>query len=383
MADPFAHPPNEVTRFLEAKGVKASWDWRDFSFDEHATAFTVAKSAGYDVLGDIKGALEKAIRDREDFEVFRDRLKPILQAKGWWGRKEVVDPVTGETKLVQLGSTRRLRTIYWANTRSAYGAGLWEKAQRTKRVLPFLIYVISTAEHKRELHLTWVGTVLPVDHPWWDTHYPPSAWGCMCRVRQVSEIEAEDLGYDPDADPPDDATYAWTNKQTGEVVRVPLGVDPGWGRNPGKVRHENVGKLLVDKIEAMDEETRRIAIEDLRGGWLTRRIVGGEVPFDPASTDVANVARGKLVAPVAVAPDGVAAALNLPSRVVSVSIADAAALAKAVPGGLPADWPEQLQTALDAGAVTRGGTSVFGVAIAGRLLRLRADAEGRLSVEAP
>ncbi len=325
MSDPFATPPNEVLRFLRAKGIRPSWDWRDFSFDEHAAAFTVAKSAGYDILADVKGALDRAMADREDFEVFRDRLKPLLQAKGWWGEKLETDPATGEQKLVKLGSSRRLRTIYWANTRTAYGAGQWERAQRTKRVLPYFIYVESTATEKRPLHLTWVGTILPVDHPWWDDHYPPSAWGCMCRLRQISEYEAIKLGYDPDKPPPDDGLfYFWENKRTGEVARMPLGVDPGWGRNPGKVRQENVSNLLMGKLDAMDADSRRAAIADLAGSWLFRRMVAGDVPYDPASTDPANVARGKLTAPVSVLPDDLGRAIGATTRVVRLSVADAA-----------------------------------------------------------
>ena len=38
------------------------------------------------------------------------------------------------------------------------------------------------------------GTLLPVDDPWWQTHYPPNGWGCKCWVRQVSRREAERLG---------------------------------------------------------------------------------------------------------------------------------------------------------------------------------------------
>lgn len=369
MSDPFAQPPEEVTRYLKSKGVRPSGDWREFSFDEHATAFTVARSAGYDILGDIKGALEKAIRDREDFETFRKRLKPVLQAKGWWGVKETVDPATGETKVERLGSTRRLRTIYWANTRTAYGAGQWERAQRTKRVLPFFVYVISTAEQKRQEHLEWVGTVLPVDDPWWDDHYPPSAWGCMCRVRQISDYEAGKLGYDPGKPPPGDGlTYAWTNARTGEVVRVPLGVDPGWGRNPGKTRLENVSAMLAGKLDAMDAESRRIAVEDMAGSWLVRRMVAGELPYDPNSRDPANVARGRMTAPIAVLPDALGDALGATTRVARLSVADAAkqhAQRRTKDGELsvPAEAYPIVQGLIDRGEVIRQGE--FDLAIQG------------------
>ncbi|MGD0641465.1 MAG: hypothetical protein ABSC22_12015, partial [Roseiarcus sp.] len=110
----FDHPPAEVQRYFDAKAIKPSFDWRDFSFDEHATAFTVAKSAGYDILGDVKDALSKAIRERQDFGEFAKGLEPTLKAKGWWGKALQVDPASGEERVVQLGSPRRLQTIYWA-----------------------------------------------------------------------------------------------------------------------------------------------------------------------------------------------------------------------------------------------------------------------------
>ena len=131
--------------------------------DEHAHAFTVAKSAGFDVLRDIHEALAKAIEERQDFSEFQKGLEPLLRAKGWWGKAPAIDPLTGKEKLVQLGSPRRLKTIYWANVNTAYAAGEWERTWRTRRVLPYLEYLISTAEHKRLEHLAWVGTVLPVE----------------------------------------------------------------------------------------------------------------------------------------------------------------------------------------------------------------------------
>ena len=55
MADPFSpeelkKPPAEVLRFFKEKGLKESFSWQDMMLDEHAHAFTVAKSAGFDVL---------------------------------------------------------------------------------------------------------------------------------------------------------------------------------------------------------------------------------------------------------------------------------------------------------------------------------------------
>jgi hypothetical protein len=46
-----------------------------------------------------------------------------------------------------------------------------------------------------------------------------------------SEMERDGLKV---SRPPDNGTYEWTNPQTGEVIDVPEGIDPGWAYNPGK-----------------------------------------------------------------------------------------------------------------------------------------------------
>jgi SPP1 gp7 family putative phage head morphogenesis protein len=326
-ADPFApeafkKPPNEVTRFFNEKKLQPSFHWQDVMLDEHALAFTVAKSAGYDVLADIQKALVKTIEQRQDFDEFRKSLEPLLKNKGWWGKAQQIDPLTGKPVEVRLGSVRRLKTIYWANVETAYAAGEWERTWRTRRVLPYLEYLISTAAHKRPEHLEWVGTVLEVEDPWWDTHYPPNGWNCQCRVRQLSEEEAQ--GRPRFGDRPEDlGSQIFVNKRTGEVSRVPNGIDPGWNNNPGKFRQRNAADLIAGRLDAMDETARRIAAADLAGSSLVRHIAGGGVNFDPASTDPEMIARGDIALPFAVLPEETARAAGARSHVLRLSVRDA------------------------------------------------------------
>ncbi len=355
MADPkasgaFDQVAPEVTRFFDSKGLKESFHWQDLPFDEHAHAFTVAKSTGYNVLEDIRDAVSKAIHDRQDFEDFRRELEPILRAKGWWGEKQEIDPLTHKPVKVQLGSARRLKTIYWANVNSAYAAGEWEKIQRTKLDLPFLEYLISTAVHKRLEHLEWVGTILPVDDEWWDEHYPPSAWMCQCRVRQLSPEQARERGYDPEnpARPINFGRRTFTNKRTGEVSEVPVGVDPGWAQNAGQLRQKAAADFLAGKIEAMSETQRRAAVADLANSWLARLLRDGKVPFDPASHDPANVERGRIAVAIAALPDDVAKEIGAATHVVQYSAADAAT------GKLPKDLA-MVQQLIDQGGVVSDG----------------------------
>jgi uncharacterized protein with gpF-like domain len=80
-----------------------------------------------------------------------------------------------------------LRTEYNTAVRSAREATNWRRFQDAKRMYPNLEYIKSKAKEPRKTHAEWIGTILPIDHPWWNTHYPPSDWNCQCSVRQTDK----------------------------------------------------------------------------------------------------------------------------------------------------------------------------------------------------
>lgn len=257
----FKTAPEEVIRYFEQKGNQPSFDWRDVAPREHAMKFTVAKTAGFDVLQDLREAVDDAIRNQVSFEDFKDNIEPTLRRKGWWGRKLADDPVTGKPSIQQLGSVRRLRTIHWANVSTARAAGNWERIQRTKDFLPFLRYGRSISERRRPLHASWEGITLPVNHGWWLTHFPPNDWLCKCpQPRQLTRGQAAREGYNEDDLPPINLK-PWKNKRTGETVMVPEGIGAGWQTNPGINRMRTVMKSFGERLTEMPHATARAAIK--------------------------------------------------------------------------------------------------------------------------
>lgn len=220
-----------------------SGHWAETWQDAHSVAFTVARSAGFDILGDLHDSLVEALRTGQTFEAWSKDITPKLQAKGWWG-KQVVD---GEE--VQLGSPRRLRTIFDVNMRTSAAAGRWEQIQRLKDRRPWLRYVAVLDERTRASHRRFHGTVLPVDHPWWQTFYPPNGWRCRCTVMQLSDRDLKRYGYEPTETPPTPPMTPWRNPVTGDQVEVPAGVDPGWAYNVGIARHTALHALA--KVDAL------------------------------------------------------------------------------------------------------------------------------------
>jgi len=227
-------PPKEAIAYFQGKGLAKSFAWQDMWQEEHAKAFTVAKAMRSSVLQDLRDAVGAALKDGTTFAAFKDALRPKLEAQGWWGVKKMRDPLTGEERLVQLGSPRRLRTIFDVNMRTAYAAGRWQRIQETKETIPYLRYTTVGDDKVRPEHAAWDGTTLPVDDGWWDEHNPPCDWGCRCTVIQLSQGQLDREGGQVTEKPIAFPSRSYTNPRTGEVVRVEGGIGPGWGYNVGK-----------------------------------------------------------------------------------------------------------------------------------------------------
>ena len=190
----FKQPPKEAIDYLKSKGFKIGWDWHETLDDAHSRAFTVAKVAKMDVLQDIRKSLITALEQGQSLEKWKAEITPLLQEKGWWGKKTVVNP-EGQLQEVQLGSPRRLRTIYNTNMRSAFSAGRYKAMIQSIETRPYWEYRHITMVNYREEHKSWNGRILRADDPFWSIAYPPSKFGCNCRViaRSAREVEGKEI----------------------------------------------------------------------------------------------------------------------------------------------------------------------------------------------
>lgn len=261
----FQTPP-EITRYFEEKSLKPAFSWQDVWGQEHAYSFTVAKAVDLELLTLFKTSIQRASDKGEGFESWREKLIPELQALGWYGRRKVDDP-TGKwkSKIVDFSRPARLENIFWSNVRTARAAGQWERIQRTKAGLPYLLYVRTASQNPREQHLAFVGIMLLVDDPFWSTHFPPNGWGCKCSVRQITRFEYQRLAATGDylLDPPTIETRPFVNRRTGEITHVPVGIDPGWGTNPGLARAKTLVENVAARLEAAGEEAARARIQEI------------------------------------------------------------------------------------------------------------------------
>lgn len=236
-------PPEKAIEYFKSKGYTFSWDWYDTWQQSHAKAFTVAKAMRMDILMDIREMVEKALKEGLTFQEFKKELEPKLRAKGWWGRKLVVDE-RGATE-VQLGSPHRLKTIYQTNLQTAYMAGRYKEFMENVDDRPYWQYVAALDSRTRPAHAALHGKVFRYDDPFWETHYPPLGFNCRCRVRAISEDSLKDRRLTVESSK---GRITWqdqlVSKKTGELRPVAVYHDPftgekiatdvGWSYNPGK-----------------------------------------------------------------------------------------------------------------------------------------------------
>lgn len=220
----FRKPFAEQTAFFRGKlgNLIPTESWLDVQKSAHDTGFMVAGAAKADLLADLARAVDGAIADGQGIGWFRANFDQIVEKHGWSYKGEY---------------NWRTRTIYRTNMASSYSAG--RLVQLKSGSFTHWIYRHSdSVARPRPLHVSWNGLTLPVDDPWWQTHYPPNGWGCQCYVIGATRKTAERMGGRIE-DAPDDGT---------EPDGRPKGIDKGWDYQPGATTVDQVRRALSEKL---------------------------------------------------------------------------------------------------------------------------------------
>jgi len=230
-------PFKEAISFFENKLNIPTDRWADIWRDGHNSGFMVAGALKNDLLNDFRKAVDSAISEGKSIGWFKKEFKTIVAKHGW--------SHTGEANW-------RAKVIYDTNMRQSYNAGRYEQLQH----FDFWEYQHGDSLHPRPMHLSWHGTVLPKEHGFWQTHFPQNGWGCKCKVRGRTAKQLERQGKKVKLPPKGEMTE-WTDKATGEVHKIPKGIDPGFDYAPKKTAiKQQQKKLSVDKSTPFEPPTR-------------------------------------------------------------------------------------------------------------------------------
>ena len=80
-----SEPPPETMRFLEGKGIKPSFSYKDVWQEEHAVAFTVAKAMQQDILLLLQRQVTEARKQGKTLQSVSERIDALIAACGLVG----------------------------------------------------------------------------------------------------------------------------------------------------------------------------------------------------------------------------------------------------------------------------------------------------------
>ena len=243
LAFAFGLPPEQAIAYFKSKGYAITFAWEELWAQAQTMAFTVAKAATQDILEAIRAELQRSLDTGETFATFQQRLEPKLRALGWWGRSAMLSPA-GELVNVQLGSTRRLETIYRTNTQVAYQIGRWKGFEAAAASHPYLKYIAVMDGNTRPSHGALNNRVFRIDDPIIRYVYPPNGFNCRCRMTALSAEQVKRLGLAVSESGSDLTVTNVVDPQSGLVYEqasyksrgMPnaFAPDKGWSYNPGQ-----------------------------------------------------------------------------------------------------------------------------------------------------
>jgi SPP1 gp7 family putative phage head morphogenesis protein len=162
-----------------------------------------------------------------------------------------------------------LDNVFRTNIQSAYGHGRWQQQQRNKDKRQYLMYSAINDSRVRPAHLALNRIVLPIDHPFWLTHYPPVGYRCRCSCIALTEKQALKYGITPDDKLPEVAeALDWSSHplQFGEFE--PL-VD------------QKISKSLLDKEYLLEQK------EAIKAEWTaSKKLASLFAPMSDSSRDL-------------------------------------------------------------------------------------------------
>lgn len=240
--------PVEAMAYMQGRAkVTPTHHYSDLWHDEHSQQFTVSRLTRADLLQAMHDSISKSVQGDMTRRDWIRNTETLLKDAGWWGKKEVINPETGEV-LKTTFNHARLQLIYDTNSRQASATGQWQRMLRNQRTHPYARYISMGDDRVRPLHRAWNNVVLPLTDAWWETHRPPNGYRCRCRFVGMTQREYEIAyaqsrpGAETNLDAPiiktalkkeapQEAPVLWRNPSTGEVRQVPAGIDPGFDYN--------------------------------------------------------------------------------------------------------------------------------------------------------
>lgn len=198
----------EALEYLRDRLQLTDADWLDILNASTDRADQIVESTASGMRKDMLGAIAAIFEAGGTARDFRDQYDAITRRHGW------------KTDDHKAGWHSDL--IWRMEVFGARAAGRWQQAMDLHKAAPQMGYCfryVTADDHRvRPNHAKWHGVILPVDHPFWITHFPPNGFNCRCLPQIVSKVTL--------------ARYKWRITPDDDK-RLLVPPDPGFDNNVG------------------------------------------------------------------------------------------------------------------------------------------------------
>lgn len=211
---------DEAVEWFQNRAVITKERALELDLDARQRAFWVGGGLQLSQVQRVFDEIGKAIESGEPFEAWRERMRFALR-----------DDAHAET-------------VFRNAAQRAYSAGRWRQMTdpEVAKWRPYLMYDAVLDSRTTDICRPLDATVLPIDHPFWQTHVPPLHHRCRSGLRSLRKADAERRGI-TNVPPLQDAQ---------DGFGLAPGAQPVWKPDPKK--HD---KALLDELDAKGKREPR------------------------------------------------------------------------------------------------------------------------------
>lgn len=186
---------SEAIEFLRRRLNLTSEEWRAIWAEAGGVAAAAASRETSQMHREVLKAVLKAIEEGTTLAQFQEEFAQLVAEH------------ESESSLFTGDLRARSQLVFRLHTMEAYAAGRWEQAERIAELNPQIRYYwryITVGDHRvRPQHKEWAGIILPRDHWFWRSHFPPNGFNCRCHVQLITERDMRRRNWTvtPDTDP--------------------------------------------------------------------------------------------------------------------------------------------------------------------------------------
>lgn len=288
-------PHDEAIDFIQSKPVLSRQIFDGLLPELKGRAFTITGVEAFDTVQRVRDLAAElpAGADWNDTKAsIADEISPFFAS----------DDRTAEQ--VAIAANARAELLIRTHGQQAYAAAQYRELDAQRKIFPYWQYVTLGDGHVRPAHAALDKIILPADHEFWRTHFPPWDWGCRCHAVAISRDDFDDA-QKADAKRAPDERHALDSQDQEELTKSRRIVRNGVTYNvsapiekgkPGAFKwHPGDLRLSLDDLkkrydppvwDAFEKWARKTRIEEINKsvwGWL-----GGDTEW-PALTDLTRV----------------------------------------------------------------------------------------------